>query len=251
MRPLIAGNWKMNTDLHQGAELVFKLRELLKNHDRSDIVIAPPFTSLNHLSHLMADSPMKLAGQNIHWEKNGAYTGEVSADMLVSVGCKYVIIGHSERRQFFAETDETVNRKIFASLKAGLKAIVCVGETLEERDKGKTLQRVKSQVKNALAGVSGSAMREVAIAYEPIWAIGTGRTATPQQAEEVHNSIRELLYELFEADAIKDVRIIYGGSVKADNIDDLMAEPNIDGALVGGASLKAEDFARIVQFQPR
>lgn len=250
MRPLIAGNWKMNTDLNQGVDLVLRLRDLIKGYTQVDCVIAPPFTSIHHLSHLLADSHIDLCGQDIFWEKNGAYTGEVSGDMLISVGCKYVIIGHSERRQFFGETDETVNRKVLAALRTGLKPIVCVGETLEEREKGKTLSRVRGQITNGLAGLSGSAMRDITVAYEPIWAIGTGRTASPQQAEEVHNSIRELLYELFDAETVRDGRIIYGGSVKADNIDVLMAQPNIDGALVGGASLKAEEFARIVKFQP-
>jgi triosephosphate isomerase len=250
MRPLIAGNWKMNTDLKQGVDLVLKLRELVKGHTQVDCVIAPPFTAIHHLSHLLADSHIDLSAQDIFWEKNGAYTGEISGEMLVSVGCKYVIIGHSERRQFFGDTDEAVNKKVMAALRHGLLPIVCVGESLEDRENGKTLTKVRSQVTKALAGLSGSAMRDITVAYEPIWAIGTGRTASPQQAEEVHNSIRELLYELFDTEAVKDGRIIYGGSVKADNIDELMAQPNIDGALVGGASLKAEEFARIIKFQP-
>ncbi|MBI5827700.1 MAG: triose-phosphate isomerase [Deltaproteobacteria bacterium] len=250
MTPLIAGNWKMNTTVHQGAELVIRLRELLKGIDTVDVVLAPPFTSIHHLSHLVADSPIKLAGQNFFWEKSGAYTGEVSAEMLLSAGCQYVIIGHSERRTHFKESDEEVNRKTLAALKSGLRPIICVGESLEERERGKTVKRVSSQLQNALSGVAGSAIREVTVAYEPVWAIGTGRNATPEQAEEVHNSLRDLLYEMYGPDAVKDVRIIYGGSVKPDNIDSLMAQPNIDGALVGGASLKAEDFARIVKFQP-
>lgn len=249
LKPLIAGNWKMHTAIKEGADLVLKLRELVKGIDSVDIVVAPPFTSIYHLSHLVADSPIKLSAQDLHWESQGAFTGEISAQMLCSVGCTYAIIGHSERRQFFGETDETVNRKVMAALKAGLKPIVCVGETLEEREAGKTLQKVRSQMTNALAGLSGGAVKEVAIAYEPIWAIGTGKTASPQEAEEVHNALRELLFELFNLDQAKDVRIIYGGSVKPDNIDSLMAQPNIDGALVGGASLKAADFARIINFQ--
>jgi triosephosphate isomerase len=250
MRPLIAGNWKMNTDLNQGVDLVLRLRDLVKGHTQVDCVIAPPFTAIHHLSHLLADSHIDLSAQDIFWEKNGAYTGEISGEMLVSVGCKYVIIGHSERRQFFGDSDEAVNKKVMAALRHGLKPIVCVGESLEDREMGKTLPKVRSQVTRALAGLSGSVMREITVAYEPIWAIGTGRTASPQQAEEVHNSIRELLYELFDTEAVKEGRIIYGGSVKADNIDELMAQPNIDGALVGGASLKAEEFARIIKFQP-
>jgi len=240
----------MNTDLNQGVDLVLRLRDLVKGHTQVDCVIAPPFTAIHHLSHLLADSHIDLSAQDIFWEKNGAYTGEISGEMLVSVGCKYVIIGHSERRQFFGDTDEAVNKKVMAALRHGLKPIVCVGESLEDRENGKTLSKVRGQVTRALAGLSGSVMREITVAYEPIWAIGTGRTASPQQAEEVHNSIRELLYELFDTEAVKDGRIIYGGSVKSDNIDELMAQPNIDGALVGGASLKAEEFARIVKFQP-
>lgn len=250
MTPLIAGNWKMNTTIHQGAELVIRLRELLKGFDTVEVVIAPPFTSIHHLSHLVADSPIKLAGQNLFWEKSGAYTGETSAEMLASAGCQYVIIGHSERRGHFKESDEDVNKKALAALKSGLKPILCVGESLEERERGKTIKRVSSQLQNGLAGVAGSAVRDITVAYEPVWAIGTGRNATPEQAEEVHNALRDLLFEMYGTGAVKDVRIIYGGSVKPDNIDSLMAQPNIDGALVGGASLKAEDFARIVKFQP-
>lgn len=240
----------MNTTIHEGVELVLKIRDLIKGVDMVDVVIAPPFTSIHHLSHIVADSPIRLAGQNLFWEKSGAYTGEISAEMLASAGCHYVILGHSERRELFKETDYMVNKKIIAALRANLKPILCVGETLEERDKGKTISRVRLQVKKGLAGIAQGAMQQITIAYEPIWAIGTGRTATPAEAEEVHNSIRELLFEMYEPDFVKGVRIIYGGSVKADNIDSLMAQPNIDGALVGGASLKAEDFARIVNFRP-
>ncbi len=249
LRPLIAGNWKMNTTVNQGADLVMKLRDLIKGVDSADIVIAPPFTSLYHISHLVADSPIRLAAQDIFWEKSGAYTGEISPEMVKDAGCRYVIIGHSERRQFFGETDETVNKKVLAALRHDLMPIVCVGETLEEKEEGKTLSRVRSQVRGALAGLTGGAVKGISIAYEPIWAIGTGKTASPQEAEEVHNGLRELIYEMFEADSAKEVRIIYGGSVKPDNIDVLMAQPNIDGVLVGGASLKAEDFARIVRFR--
>jgi triosephosphate isomerase len=250
--PLIAGNWKMNTNIQQGVALVLKLRELIKGGRDVEVVVAPPFTSIHHLKFLVADSPIKLAAQDIFWEKSGAYTGEVSAEMLKDVGCQYVIIGHSERRQFFHENDGTVKKKITAAIGAGLKPIVCVGETLEQRERGTTLETVKSQVSKALTGDGGAgqwAMKDITIAYEPVWAIGTGINATPEEAEEVHNYIRELLFELFETNHVKEVRIIYGGSVKPTNIDSLMAQPNIDGALVGGASLKAEDFARIVRFR--
>ncbi len=250
--PLIAGNWKMNNLIHQGVELVLKLRELTKGVNEVEIVVAPPFTSLYHLKFLLAGSPIKLAAQNLFWEKSGAYTGEVSAGMLKDVGCEYVIIGHSERRQYFHETEDAVNKKLLAAIGAGIKPIVCVGETLEERESGKTLEIVKFHVEKALTGKTGlaqGAIKDLTIAYEPVWAIGTGVNATPEEAEEVHNYIRELLFELFETNHAKDVRIIYGGSVKPSNIDSLMAQPNIDGALVGGACLKAEDFARIVKFQ--
>lgn len=239
----------MNTTLRAGADLVLKLRDLLKGVEDVDIVVAPPFTTIYHLSHLAADSRIKLAGQDLHWEKTGAYTGEVSAEMLLDAGCRYVIIGHSERREYFKESDSDVNKKVLAALRGGLRPIICVGERLEEKESGDTLQTVKRQVTGALDKLSAGAAKEITIAYEPVWAIGTGKVATPQEAEEVHVAIRELLFEMFGPD-VKDVRIIYGGSVKPDNIDSLMAQPNIDGALVGGASLKAEDFARIVRFNP-
>ncbi|HHL40515.1 MAG TPA: triose-phosphate isomerase [Deltaproteobacteria bacterium] len=248
-KPLIAGNWKMHCTVSEGVELVMKLRELVKGVDEVEVVIAPPFTALYHLNFLTADSPIRLAAQDLFWEESGPYTGEVSPAMVRDVGCDYVIVGHSERRALFGETDDTVNRKVHAALKAGLRPIVCVGETLDERKEGKTLARVRRQVERALSGVGPAVLKEVVIAYEPVWAIGTGLTATPGQAEEVHQSLRELLFELYDADKVKPARIIYGGSVKAANIDSLMACPNIDGALVGGASLKADEFARIVRFE--
>ena len=250
LKPLIAGNWKMNTTVHQGTELVTRLRELLRGVESVEAVVAPPFISLYHISHLLAGSTISLAAQDMFWEEKGAFTGEISAEMLKTSNCKYVIIGHSERRQYFGETDETVNKKTLAAFRSGLKPIVCVGESLEQREKGRALEVVASQVKRALALLPGGAVKDLAVAYEPVWAIGTGKTASPEEAEEVHNTIRELLFELFDSKAAKGIRIIYGGSVKPDNIDSLMAQPNIDGALVGGASLKAEEFARIVKFQP-
>lgn len=249
-KPLMAGNWKMNTAIRAGADLVLKLRDLLKGVEDVDVVVAPPFTSIYHLSHLVADSRIRLAGQDMHWEKTGAYTGEVSAEMLLDAGCQYVIIGHSERREYFKESDSDVNKKVLAALRAGLQPIVCVGERLDERESGLTIQTVKRQVTGALDKLSAGAAKDITVAYEPVWAIGTGKVASPQEAEEVHIAIRDLLFEMFGPE-VKDVRIIYGGSVKPDNIDSLMAQPNIDGALVGGASLKAEDFARIIRFRPR
>lgn len=248
-KPIIAGNWKMNTTAHQGAGLVIKLRDLLRGVDTVEVVVAPPFTSIHHLSHLVAGSSIQLAGQDIFWKRAGAYTGEISPEMLVDIGCRYVIIGHSERREHFHETDSTVNKKVRAALQYGLKPIVCVGETLEEKEAGATLKKVATQVRAALDKISGGALKDVTIAYEPIWAIGTGLSAGPEEAEEVHGAIRDLLFEAFSTESVKRIRIIYGGSVKPGNIDSLMAQPNIDGALVGGASLDANDFARIVKFQ--
>lgn len=247
--PFIAGNWKMHTTVNQAASLVLNIRDVIKGADNVEVAIAPPFTALHHINYLLAETSIRLCAQDVFWEKEGAYTGEISPAMLKDVGCQYVIIGHSERRQYFNETDEVINKKVVASLKEGVKPILCVGESLEQREKRKTLLIVKNQVEEGLKSVSNGQMKDMVIAYEPIWAIGTGKTATPEQAEEVHNSIRELLYEMFGLGAVKDTRVIYGGSVKPDNIDMLMAQPNIDGALVGGASLKAEEFARIVKFQ--
>src|SRR3989338_3987273 len=247
--PLIAGNWKMHMTISQAESLVFAIREAIKGVNNVEVAIAPPFTALRHINYLLAETSIRLCGQDVFWEKNGAYTGEISPEMLRDVGCKYVIIGHSERRQYFNETDETVNKKALTSLKEGLKPILCVGESLEQREDGKTIQIVRKQVIEGLNNISPGQMKDVVIAYEPVWAIGTGRTAKPEQAEEVHNYIRELLYETFNLDSVKETRIIYGGSVKPNNIDSLMAQPNIDGALVGGASLSAEEFSRIVKFQ--
>jgi triosephosphate isomerase len=252
LRPLIAGNWKMNNKIAQGVELVMKLREFVKTERHIDVVIAPPFTALHHLGFLIADTPIKLAAQNMHHDKNGAYTGDLSGEMLRDVGCEYVILGHSERRRCHCETDETVNNKLKAALRDELKPIVCVGENLEEREAGDAIKIIKKQVSGTLKGLGPGMVKHLAIAYEPLWAIGTGKTATPTEAEEVHNAIRELLYEMFGSDAASNIRIIYGGSVTPENIDALMAQANIDGALVGGASLNAESFARIINFkEPR
>lgn len=248
--PIVAGNWKMYKGSSAGLELARAVASACGDLAGVSVVLAPPFTLLERVAQAVRGSRVEVAGQNLHAKAEGAFTGEVSAPMLLDAGCKWVIIGHSERRQYFGETDVHVNKKVLAALRRNLKPIVCCGETLDERENGKTLSKIRSQVKNGLAGLAGSAIRDIVIAYEPIWAIGTGKTASPLQAEEVHNAIRELLYELFDADAVKEARVIYGGSVKADNIDELMSQPNIDGALVGGASLKAEEFARIVKFQP-
>lgn len=247
-KPIIAGNWKMNKTVSEAVDLVRQLKASVVDVREIDIVIAPTFTALQAVSREIVGSNIELAAQDVFWEPSGAFTGEISPMMLKDVGCHYVIIGHSERRQYFGETNESVNRKIKASLAVGLHPIVCVGESLEERELGKTFDVVKTQVVQCLEGFSRDQMEMVTIAYEPLWAIGTGKTATPQQAEEVHAFIREQLEGLTHRQVCEGVRIQYGGSVNPDNISDLMAQPNIDGALVGGASLKADSFSRIVKF---
>ncbi len=248
LTPMIAGNWKMNMTIDEGAALVRDLREKITGLSGVEVMIAPPFTLLQHIGHLLADSNIKLGAQNMHHEESGAFTGEVSGRMLTDAGCEYVILGHSERRHVFNETDAMVNKKVTAAIREDLLPIVCVGETLEKRDSGRALDVVRSQIEGAFTGHGPGIIKKSTIAYEPVWAIGTGRTATPEQAEEVHAAIREHLFKLFERSAAEKVRILYGGSVKPGNIKTLMDEPNIDGALVGGASLKAEDFAGIINF---
>ncbi len=248
-RPLIAGNWKMHTTAREAVDLVRGLMGLVEGVEGVDIMVAPPFVYLQEVGGVVSGSPVALGAQDLFWEKSGAWTGEVSAVMLRDVGCEYVIVGHSERRQHFHETDEDVNKKVLAALDEGLRPIVCVGETLTEREEGVTIALVSSMVRKALEGVGRERATDVIIAYEPLWAIGTGRTATPAEAEEVHRAIRNTLLEIFGPEVPDEMRILYGGSVKPGNIDALMAEPDIDGALVGGASLEAESFARIVRFE--
>ena len=247
--PLMAGNWKMNKTIKEGLTLALRLKELLSGIDAVEIVIAPPFTMLDRVKERLGNSNIRLAAQNLFWEEEGAFTGEISPVMVRDVGCEYVILGHSERRGYFGEDDDMTSKKVLAALKNELNPILCVGETLEEREKGKTFEVIESQVRDGLEGCLQGQMRHVTIAYEPIWAIGTGKTAKPEEAEDVHLRIREVLHELFEMDALEDTRIIYGGSVGPQNVDALMAQPNIDGALVGGASLKADSFERIVRFR--
>jgi triosephosphate isomerase len=211
--------------------------------------VAPPFTALYAVRKELDGSSIGLAAQNLYWEEKGAFTGEVSPLMLKEVGCHYVIIGHSERRQFFGETDETVNRRIKAALAQGLKVIFCIGETLKEREEGKTFPVIEKQVEGGLKGLSDKEMKNMVIAYEPVWAIGTGKTATPEQAEEVHRSIRGKIEKLYSREVSEEIRIQYGGSVTPENVKGLMNQPDIDGALVGGASLKAESFSKIVRFK--
>lgn len=245
-KPLIAGNWKMNKTLNEAKELVNQLKDKVAGIDDVEIAVCPPAVNLLPVYEIIADSNIKLGAQNMHWEESGAYTGEVAGPMLKEIGATYVIIGHSERREYFQESDEDVNRKVKAAFKYGLKPIVCVGETLEEREAGQTLEKVKGQIKADLVGLSKEQVAETVIAYEPIWAIGTGRTATAEDANEVIKAIRDLVREDF-AEAADLVRIQYGGSVNPSNIEELMAQPEIDGALVGGASLDADSFVKIVE----
>jgi len=243
-RPFIAGNWKMHKTLAEAKALARDIRQGAAPGRRAEVALAPPYTALAAVAAEIDGSDIRLAAQNAFWEKQGAFTGAISPGMLADVGCHYVIIGHSERRQHFGETDATVNRRVKAVLENGLAVILCVGETLEEREGGQTFQVVRTQLGEGLAGVTAGADRLV-IAYEPVWAIGTGKTATPQQAQEVHAFLRSLLREFLGAVA-EAIRIQYGGSVTPDNAATLLAQPDIDGALVGGASLKAELFLPII-----
>jgi len=246
--PLITGNWKMYMTTAEAVALVQNLQLLIKEGDDVEVVVCPPFTALAGVAKALEGSRILLGAQNMHWEKEGAYTGEISPVMLADVGCRFVILGHSERRQYFGEADLHVNRKIRAALEQRMTPILCIGETLVEREDGRTLQVVGGQLRGGLSGIPALGGHEIAVAYEPVWAIGTGHTATPGQAGEVHGFVRQCLIELW-GERARTIRILYGGSVKPDNIDALMAEPEIDGALVGGASLKADSFARIVRFK--
>ena len=250
-RPLIAGNWKMHMRLGEASELTRRVVDGCRSFDDLDVVLMPPFTALTTVASAIAGSPIRLGAQDLHWEEKGAFTGEISPVMLKDVGCTYALVAHSERRQLFGETDRSANRKVLAALAHDLVPVLCVGESDAERDRGVTFVVVDRQVKEGLKDVSESQLDQLVIAYEPIWAIGTGRTATPAQAEEVHQSIRGQLAKLFGSQAAGKVRILYGGSVKADNVDDLMGAADIDGALVGGASLDASSFTRICGFQRR
>jgi triosephosphate isomerase len=246
---IIAGNWKMHGTVAQTRGLAAGLvRRLASSTKDRQVVIAPPFTSLAAAAEAVRGSTIEIGGQNVHWEASGAFTGEISAAMLVEAGCRWVIVGHSERRQRFGETDAFVGRRARAALALGLQPIICVGETLEERDDALTFDVVRRQTRAALLDLGAAAIGNVCIAYEPVWAIGTGRAATPAQAEEVHAKLREIVAEVTDGNEAERLRILYGGSVKPENIDALMAQPDIDGALVGSASLDVESFARIVEF---
>jgi triosephosphate isomerase len=243
-KPIIAGNWKMYKTVSEAKDFAAALKPLVAGvHDRT-ILVCPTFTNLQDVCDILCDSNVAVGAQDLYWEDEGAFTGEISAPMLKSVGCTYVIIGHSERRHYFGETDETVNKKLFAALKHGLLPIVCVGETLGQREKNETFKVIEKQIKEGLKGLETGNWKLVVIAYEPVWAIGTGKTASPEQAQEVHAFIRKLLPK----EAANDIRILYGGSVKPENVKELMAQPDIDGGLVGGASLKVDSFVKLVKF---
>ena len=247
-RPVIAGNWKMFKTAGETREFFDSLLPRIEDVDHCDIVVAPPYTALGVAVAKARGSHVAISAQDLYWEEQGAFTGEISASMLDDVGCSYVIIGHSERRQYFGETDETVSRKILAAIGADLSAIVCVGEALGQREGGLAEDIVKKQLSDALARLTEGDLSHIIIAYEPVWAIGTGRTATPDIAEDMHAAIRSSVSEIHGPGAADEIRILYGGSVKPGNIADLMAQANIDGALVGGASLEADSFASIIRY---
>lgn len=246
-RPFIAANWKMNKTIPEARDFVHAFMPAVNGINDTDIVIAPPFTALFTVAEMVKGTNVKLSAQDVFYEEKGAFTGEVSPLMLKDAGCEYVIVGHSERRQYFSDTDDIVNRKIRASLNKGLKVIFCIGESLSEREAGKTNKVLERQISNGLKEVDANG---IVVAYEPVWAIGTGKTATTEQAQEAHSFIRGRIRELSGSNA-DSVRILYGGSVTPENIDSLMSCPDVDGALVGGASLKNESFERIVKFKRR
>ena len=246
--PLIAGNWKMHLTRAEAVELAKAVAAASKGLTDREVMIAPAYLSLAAVKEAVVGSPVRVAAQNVAWEKQGAFTGEISPPMLQDVGVDMVILGHSERRHVFGEDNAMVNQRLLGALHFGLTPILCVGETLDEREQGNTFKVVKEQLSQGLKDVQAEQMQAVVIAYEPVWAIGTGKTATKEQAQEVHAFIRTALGDLYEKTLADSVRILYGGSVKSENIDSLMAQPDVDGALVGGAALQAESFARIINF---
>lgn len=246
-KPIIAGNWKMNKTISESRELVNQIKDITKDTD-VEVVVCTPFLALSDIKKEIEGTDLKLGAQNMHWEDNGAYTGEISPVMLKDLGIDYVIIGHSERRQYFNETDETVNKKAKAALNYDINPIICVGETLEERENGKDKDKVKSQILKALEDIKSEDMLKIVIAYEPIWAIGTGKTASSTDANDMIAYIREIVKEKYGENISEKIRIQYGGSVKPNNVTEIMNQSDIDGALVGGASLKADDFTKIIKF---
>ncbi|MCL6503347.1 MAG: triose-phosphate isomerase [Pirellulales bacterium] len=244
-RPLVVGNWKMNLLRRDAVALARAVAEWARRHSQPELVLCPPFVYLEAVAEVLRDAPVGLGAQNVYPQAGGAYTGEISPAMLADVGCRYVIVGHSERRQLLGEQDEFIGRKVVAALEAGLQPILCVGELLKQRERGETQEVVRGQLVQALQGVSEAAASRLVLAYEPVWAIGTGRVATAAQAQEVQADLRSTLRMRYNATAAEQVRILYGGSVKAENAAELLAQPDVDGALVGGASLRADEFLRI------
>lgn len=250
-RALIAGNWKMNNTVQESLMLLAAIQHYLKTPPADvDVVVIPPYTALYSVGVSLQDTQIKMGAQNIYYEDSGAYTGECSGPLLKEVGCDYVVIGHSERRKYFGETDQSVNLKIVAALRSELTPIFCCGETLEERENGKHMSVVERQIKEGLAGMHARDAQNIVVAYEPVWAIGTGKNATPEQAQEMHAFIRNLLEKLYDSPTANSVRILYGGSVKGTNSAQLLSQKDIDGALIGGASLNGEEFAEIVKGVP-
>lgn len=250
-KKIIAANWKMNKDVNETSEFIASFQKEMQTYDcPAEVIICPPLISLHTAARLLQGSKIELGAQNFHYEDDGAYTGETSARMLKSLGVRYVIVGHSERRHHFGETDEVVSKKVKKALSSGLKVILCIGESLDERDGGVTEMVLERQVTTALNGLTEQQMSAIVIAYEPIWAIGTGRNATPQQAEDAHAFIRSVVAKLFNKEVASALTIQYGGSVKPDNASQLLSQPDVDGALVGGASLAADSFAKIVKSCP-
>ncbi|MBU4484937.1 triose-phosphate isomerase [bacterium] len=245
--PVMAGNWKMNKTVAEALELVNGIFYGLKNPGEVDVVVAPPFTLLHPVAQKLKDTYIGVAAQNMHWEDSGAFTGEISGTFIKDVGCDYVIIGHSERRQYFGETDETVNKKVKAAIKNQLIPIVCVGEILEKREAGQVNEVNERQLLGGLDGLTSEEVGDLIIAYEPVWAIGTGKTATPEQAQEVHGFLREVIANNFSSDAADKVRILYGGSMNPKNADELIKQKDIDGGLIGGAALKPESFIELIK----
>ena len=245
--PVIAGNWKMNKTVAETMELVKGIHYGLTWPGEVDVIVAPPFTALHAAAQFLKDSYIAVAAQDLFWEDSGAFTGQISGAFLKEAGADYVIIGHSERRRYFAETDETVNRKTKAALKHGLTPIVCIGETLEEREAGRVTDVILQQIKGGLSGLTPYEAGDIIIAYEPVWAIGTGKTATPEQAEQVHADIRGIIASEFSSSQSDSIRILYGGSMKPQNAGTLLSMANIDGGLIGGASLKPSDFIGIIK----
>ena len=248
-RPLIAGNWKMHTTFTEAEQLAAAVVQAAEGRTDRDVMIAPPYTALAAVARVLSGSGVKLGAQNVHWEKTGAFTGEISPLMLRDTGCVMAIVGHSERRHVFGETDFMINQRTIGALQHGITPVFCIGETLKQRETGQTMKVLEDQVQAGLAGIELNDGEQLVVAYEPVWAIGTGKTATEEQAQEAHAFIRNLLEGMFEKNIAGQIRILYGGSVKPENIDILMSQPDIDGALVGGAALKAESFERIICFQ--